>query len=111
MDKVTFWCDSVNGLWWVRGRSRDFKPFVANRIEEIQTNTQSTQWRYVPTKVNPADMLSRGMHATDLVECNSWWRGPLFLRESEDAWPKNKAFDTPVGDAEITTKEINSSST
>ena len=46
-------------------------------------------------------MLSRGMHATDLALCNSWWSGTLFLRESEDAWPQNKDFDTPVGDAEI----------
>ena len=67
----------------------------------MQRNTQPTQWRYVPTKANPADMLSRGMHATDLALCNSWWSRPLFLRESEDAWPQNKDFDTPVGDAEI----------
>lgn len=46
-------------------------------------------------------MLSRGMHAIGLAECNSWLRGPLFLRESEDAWPKNKVFKTPVGDAEL----------
>ena len=32
MDVVTFWCDSRNVLWWIRGRSRRFKPFVANRI-------------------------------------------------------------------------------
>ena len=79
MEKVTFWCDSVNVLWWVRGRSRNFKPFVANRVGEIQTFTQPTQWRYVPTKVNPADILSRGMHAGELAECDSWWRGPVFL--------------------------------
>ena len=101
MEKVTFWCDSVNVLWWVRGRSRNFKPFVANRVGEIQTFTQPTQWRYVPTKVNPADILSRGMHAGELAECDSWWRGPLFLRESEDVWPKNKVFEVPTGDVEI----------
>ena len=74
MTKSTFWCDSVNVLWWVRGRSRNFKPFVAHRVDEIQTQTDPNQWRYVPTKVNPADMLSRGMPANDLAKCNSWWR-------------------------------------
>ena len=73
LTETTFWCDSVNVLWWVRGRSRNFKPFVANRIRETQTNTEPNQWRYLPTGVNPADMLSRGMHATDLANCNSWW--------------------------------------
>ena len=90
MDKVTFWCDSVKVLWWVRGRSRNFKPFVANRVGEIQTFTQPTQWRFVPTKVNPADILSRRMNEGELAECDSWWRGPVFLRESEDVWPQNK---------------------
>ena len=30
--KSTFWCDSVNVLWRVRRRSRNFNPFVANRV-------------------------------------------------------------------------------
>ena len=39
LDQATFWSDSMNVLWWIRGRSRSFKPFVANRIGEIQTTT------------------------------------------------------------------------
>ena len=101
MTKSTFWCDSVNVLWWVRGRSRNFKPFVAHRVGEIQTQTDPNQWRYVPTKVNPADMLSRGMPANDLAKCNSWWRGPAFLSQTEDMWPRNKLFEQPVGNNEI----------
>ena len=30
-----FWSDSQNVLWWIRGRRRDFKPFVANWVGEI----------------------------------------------------------------------------
>ncbi|XP_065052322.1 uncharacterized protein LOC135681677 [Rhopilema esculentum] len=30
--QVKFWCDSMNTLWWIRGHSRCFKPFVANRV-------------------------------------------------------------------------------
>ena len=33
---VVFWSDSMTVLWWIRGRSRDFKPFVANRVGDIQ---------------------------------------------------------------------------
>ena len=68
---------------------------------EIQTQTDPNQWRYVPTKVNPADMLSRGMPANDLAKCNSWWRGPAFLSQTEDMWPRNKIFEQPVGNNEI----------
>ena len=34
--KVNYWTDSMNVLWWVRNHSRKFRPFVANRISEIQ---------------------------------------------------------------------------
>ena len=64
-----FWSDSMNTLWWIRGRSREFKPFVANRVGEIQSCTNPEQWRYISTDHNPADMLSRGMKATELVDC------------------------------------------
>ncbi|XP_052271566.1 uncharacterized protein LOC127872276 [Dreissena polymorpha] len=60
LSTVTFWSDSVNILWWVRGRSRQFKPFVANRVGEIQSDSNPEQWRYVPSRENPADHLSRG---------------------------------------------------
>ena len=32
---VTFYSHSTVVLWWVRGRGRSFRPFVANRIGEI----------------------------------------------------------------------------
>ena len=60
MSEAVFWSDSMNVPWWIRGRSRKFKPFVANRIGEIQSLTNPKQWRYVPTNANPADFLTRG---------------------------------------------------
>ncbi len=78
LNQSTFWSDSLNVLWWIRGKSREFKPFVANRIGEIQTNTSPEQWRYVPTSVNPADLLSRGIVQWILHNQNSWWTGPEF---------------------------------
>ena len=56
-DQAIFWSDSMNVLWWIRGSSRSFKPFVANRVGEIQTATDPKQWRYVPKNKNPTDLL------------------------------------------------------
>lgn len=76
MSQAVFWSDSQNVLYWIRGRSRNFKPFVANRVGEIQSSADPEQWRHVPTSLNPADILSRGMKAGDLHNCDKWWKGP-----------------------------------
>ena len=99
---AVFWCDSTNVLWWIRGHSRVFKPFVANRIGEIQSVTNPDQWRYVPTELNPADYLTRGLKVLQLIDKNSWWEGPNYLRDSEERWPRNKV----INDTEQATKEI-----
>ena len=65
---MIFWSDSTDVLWWIRGYSRVFKPFVANRIGEIQLYSNPDQWRYVPTKMNPADHFTRGLTVAELVE-------------------------------------------
>lgn len=87
---MTFWSDSMNVLWWVRNNSRNFKPFIANRVGEIQTVSKPEQWRYIPSELNPADIISRGLSATELVNKKSWWDAPEFLKTSESQWPKNK---------------------
>ena len=87
---VKFWCDSMNKLWWIRGHSRSFRPFVANRVGEIQSMTSPEQWRYDSTKDNPADHLTRGM-ASSALACNEqWWKGSEFLRMDEEEWPPNQ---------------------
>ena len=78
---ICFWTDSMNVLWWVQNRSRQFKPFIANRVSEIQERSQPSQWYHVPTLLNPADLLSRGSTATALVDNEQWLRGPSFLRQ------------------------------
>ena len=64
---ITFWTDSANVLWWIRGYSRAFKPFVANRIGEIQMSLSPEQWRYIPTAMNPADCLTRGVELVEIM--------------------------------------------
>ena len=101
MSNSCFWSDSLNVLWWIQGRSRKFKPFVVNRVCEIQSNTSPDQWRYVPTSLNPADILSRDMSATELVNCHAWLRDPECLLQSEDSWPVSRNFNKPQGNDEM----------
>ena len=101
LSQPSFWSDSANVLWWIRGRSREFKPFVANRIGEIQNSTNPDQWKHIPTKFNPADYLSRGMKKIDFVKSKSWWQGPEFLIQTEYTWPINRNLVIPNGDIEM----------
>ena len=40
-----FWSDSMDALYWIRGQSRRFKPFVSNRVGEMQAFAiQSLHW-------------------------------------------------------------------
>jgi len=85
--EVHFWTDSMNVLFWIRNRSRIFKPFVANRIGEIHRLTDPDQWRHVPTKCNPADIASRGTSISLLVQEHCGWQVPEFLLLPEECWP------------------------
>ncbi|XP_028410464.1 uncharacterized protein LOC114533078 [Dendronephthya gigantea] len=58
---ATYWTDSRNVLYWVRNQSRAFKPFVANRVAEIQRHSNPEQWRHIPGGINPADIPTRGL--------------------------------------------------
>lgn len=56
-----FWTDSKVVLGYINNEARRFHMFVANRVQRIHLSTVPQQWRYVPTKDNPADHVSRGL--------------------------------------------------
>ncbi|XP_030748228.1 uncharacterized protein LOC115876558 [Sitophilus oryzae] len=60
-DSVNLWTDSEIVLAWLHSYPSRFQVFVSNRISQIQTLTQDCKWRYVSSKENPADLLSRGI--------------------------------------------------
>ncbi|XP_077976208.1 uncharacterized protein LOC144432057 [Styela clava] len=84
----TFWTDSTVVLQCIRNSKKRFSTFVANRLAKIDKNTDESQWRHVPTKMNPADDASRGLRVDAYLKSGRWINGPEFLRLSEDKWPK-----------------------
>ncbi|XP_028161950.1 uncharacterized protein LOC114353953 isoform X1 [Ostrinia furnacalis] len=87
IDKCRFWCDSTIVLGWLSTPSTQLKPFVRNRVNEIQESTCGHTWSYVPSKDNPADLVSRGLRADVIGDTRLWWSGPSFLTQSENEWP------------------------
>ena len=45
------------------------------------------EWRYVDSKQNPADLLSRGVFANEISKLTKWLHGPDFLLLNQDHWP------------------------
>ena len=63
----TFWTDSKVVLGYINNNTKKFKIFVANRIQQIHEGSNVSQWRYVPSKMNPADDASRRLDANPLI--------------------------------------------
>ena len=80
ISKEIFWVDSKAVLGYICNESKRFKVFVANRTQEIRNYTLPTQWKYIQTKCNPADLCSRGITVKELSNSKLWWSGPEFLR-------------------------------
>ena len=49
-------------LGYIANDTTAFKTFAANRVHMIQENSNVEQWKYIPSKENPADDASRGMN-------------------------------------------------
>lgn len=73
-----FWSDSQIVLGYIANDARRFHTFVANRVQQIREQTEPSQWSYVSTKENPADLASRGTTVKELSH-SMWFSGPGFL--------------------------------
>ncbi|XP_030381837.1 uncharacterized protein LOC115629498 [Scaptodrosophila lebanonensis] len=61
--------------------------FVANRVALIHELSSIDEWFKIESKLNPADIVSRGLHTSELRNSSLWWKGPKFLQQPEDQWP------------------------
>ena len=77
-----FGIDSSTVLSWIR--TWEFRPFVSDRVAEIQETIGADQIRYIKSNNNPADALTRGIHLNHLKKSSE---GPSFLELPEEKWP------------------------
>ena len=69
VSQVYCWTDSMTVLQWIRNKKTD-----------------GCLWQHCPGNVNPADLPSRGLTASDLIKADLWWEGPRFLKLSPSEW-------------------------
>ena len=87
IDNEFFWTDAQVVLSYISNESKRFHIFVANRSQFVREKTQLDQWRYVPSKQNPADHTSKGLSLSSTDKIQHWFKGPDFLYQSNDKWP------------------------
>lgn len=92
--QTIMWSDSTTVLNWIQSDSAQYKVFVGTRIGEIQELSDGCIWRYVPSELNPADDITRGLSLHQLTQQSRWSSGPEFLGHSSAHWPDNLVVKT-----------------
>ncbi|KAI5727292.1 hypothetical protein M8J77_000310 [Diaphorina citri] len=93
IESVTCFSDSTTALAWIQTPPYRLKTFVANRVATISETVSPSQWRYVPTDQNPADLASRGLTPAQVIsQYDFWYHGPTFLQNDRSTWPSTPAL-------------------
>lgn len=112
---VYYWSDSQVVLHWINKHPGELKIYAANRVNEIQEGSKPSQWNYIPTKQNPADLATRN-YSYFLENQKLWFNGPTFLSNQKQNWPiwsatfeRNKEVLAEEKDISATTAIVTSS--
>ncbi|KAL5010875.1 hypothetical protein ScPMuIL_013180 [Solemya velum] len=102
IDRVVYWTDSMSVLGYISNETTRFHTFVANRLSIIHEATKVSQWHYVNTKLNPADIATRAVTVDKFIDKPQWLHGPDFLWLPEQEWPhQDTDRNIPEDDTEV----------
>ena len=73
---LVFWIDSTAVLLSILNRSKRFSIFMVNRLAIIEQSSDPSEWHFLPSELNAADLLSRGLMDKPIDFLNSWLNGP-----------------------------------
>ena len=85
--KCFLWIDAKVVLRWLTQYNIK-ETFVHNRVKQIRELLQDsdTTIKYVPSELNPADLITKEQDATKFMSNSAWFDGPAFLNRDSD-WP------------------------
>jgi hypothetical protein len=79
IDLIRLYCDSKIVLSWLSKPAKEWKVYIRNRVAKISAIYPREFWSYVPSKLNPADLGTRGISTQQLRQSVLWFDGPFFL--------------------------------
>ena len=72
------WSDSEIALCWIKGKEKDWKPWVENRAVKVRKVIERDKWFHVKSEENPSDFPTRPFESYSEI----WEKGPRFLLNS-----------------------------
>ncbi|XP_058445110.1 uncharacterized protein LOC131426420 [Malaya genurostris] len=87
VSKIIFWTDSRTALAWINADPRNYRQFVSFRVSEILEDTAKSDWRWVPSKLNPADEATKWGSGPYFNRSSRWFHGPQVLCLPDAEWP------------------------
>lgn len=82
----------------IQKNSYKFKSYVGTRITEIQSKSNPSEWWWIRSKINPADMLTRPATIQQMGGDSVWQNGPEFLKLPVEKWPVKQITETKLPD-------------
>lgn len=88
LGRRVIWTNSSTTRNWIRATAAMYQRFGIRPIGEIQALTEPREWRFVPGRLNPADVVTRSALESEAIPvlCLD---GPAFLQQAEEMWPTN----------------------
>ncbi|XP_046868890.1 uncharacterized protein LOC124461406 [Drosophila willistoni] len=93
-EECYLWTDSKTVLAWLDGDPRRYQQYVMFRIAEICELTEARNWRWVPSKLNVADIATKRQHRPETY--TQWFEGPKFLKLPPADWPTETTNERTV---------------
>lgn len=103
--KIRYFTDSKVVLGYICNRTRRFHTYVSNRVQRILDSSESTQWNYVDTKKNPADVGTRGIDSIQIGD-SLWLKGPLEKQSFLSSVHVEHPLQNPDEDKEVRTETV-----
>ncbi len=92
---VSYYTDSQVVLGYIRNEEKRFSRYVSHRVGVIHRASDPSQWHYIETGSNPADVATRS-HDPISLRKTSWLSGPEFLRNPACSSPTEDIDQLPL---------------
>ena len=67
----------------MKGVSKEWKQWVESRVNSVRDGSGVSDWDFVPSGLNPADIVTREFDFVEIQNNNFYWQEPRFLLSTD----------------------------